>query len=67
MSGHDFEIDAALWAAYRRYDKAALTEKLFRRYLGRVTRVQSPESFLITKGDRTPSRLSRLGDAGPTP
>jgi hypothetical protein len=27
------EIDEALWAAYRRYDKSAVMEKLLRRYL----------------------------------
>jgi hypothetical protein len=29
----DYETDEALWAAYRRYDKGAVTAKLLRRYL----------------------------------
>ena len=29
----DYETDEALWAAYRRYDKSAVTAKLLRRYL----------------------------------
>jgi hypothetical protein len=29
----DCETDEALWAAYRRYDKSAVTAKLLRRYL----------------------------------
>src|SRR4029077_15173737 len=35
----DCEIDEALWAAYRRYDKSAVTKQLLRRYLTRVTAV----------------------------
>jgi hypothetical protein len=33
----DYEIDGALWAAYRRYDKTAVTEQLLRRYLTAFT------------------------------
>jgi hypothetical protein len=29
----EHEIDEALWAAYRRYDKTAVTQNLLRRYL----------------------------------
>ena len=29
----DHDIDEALWTAYRRYDKSAVTEQLLRRYL----------------------------------
>jgi len=35
----DCEIDEALWAAYRRYDKSAVTKQLLRRYLTAVTAV----------------------------
>ena len=28
------EIDAALWAAYRKYDRSAVMEKLLQRFLG---------------------------------
>lgn len=35
----DCEIDEALWAAYRRYDKSAVTKQLLRRYLTTVTAV----------------------------
>jgi len=67
MSAFNFEIDEALWAAYRRDDKAAVTERLFRRSLDRVTRLQPPDPSLFTKSGRTRSCLPRLGDAGPTP
>ena len=30
---NDHDIDEALWTAYRRYDKSAVTEQLLRRYL----------------------------------
>lgn len=33
----EHEIDEALWAAYRRYDKSAVTEALLRRYLPGLT------------------------------
>jgi hypothetical protein len=29
----DSDVDEALWAAYRRYDKSAVTKQLLRRYL----------------------------------
>ena len=66
MSGFDFENDEAVWAAYRRSDKAAVTEKLLRRCLGRVGRPQWIEPSLIPKSRRTRSCLPLLGDAGPT-
>jgi len=33
----DYKIDEALWAAYRRHDKTAVTWRLLGRYLARVT------------------------------
>jgi hypothetical protein len=33
QSATAYQIDEALWAAYRRYDRSALTEKLLRHYL----------------------------------
>jgi len=66
VSGVDFENDEAVWAAYRRSDKAAVTEELFLRCLGRVTRLQSGVPSLITKSRLTRSCVARLGDAGPT-
>src|ERR1044071_5903988 len=35
------EIDQALWAAYRRYDRSAVMETLLRRFVGR-SRAQQP-------------------------
>ena len=67
MNRFDFENDEAVWEAYRRSDKAAVTEKLLRRCLGRVTRLQSPGASLIASSRHTRSRLPRLGDPGPTP
>jgi hypothetical protein len=34
------EIDEALWAAYRRYDKSAVTQKLLRRYLMTAAKIE---------------------------
>ena len=39
-SAPDYQIDKALWAAYRRYDKSAVTEKLLRNYLPRLARIR---------------------------
>jgi len=36
-SAADCEIDEALWAAYRRSDKSAVTKQLLRRYLMTAT------------------------------
>jgi len=36
-------LDDALWAAYRRRDKTAVTEKLFRRSLTRMASLNFPE------------------------
>lgn len=36
-SAADCEIDEALWAAYRRSDKSAVTKQLLRRYLKTAT------------------------------
>jgi hypothetical protein len=33
----DYKIDEALWTAYRRHDKTAVTWRLLGRYLARVT------------------------------
>ena len=41
----DQEIDEALWAAYRRYDKSAVTENLLRRYLATAKAVQRRRNF----------------------
>jgi len=38
-SAPDYRIDEALWAAYRRYDRSAVTEKLLRKYL-RLARIR---------------------------
>jgi len=65
MSRFDLENDEAVWAAYRRYDKAAVTEKLLRRCLDRVARPQSLEPS--TRSRLTCSCLPRLGDVRPTP
>jgi hypothetical protein len=35
----DYDVEEALWAAYRRYDKTAVTEKLLRRYWMRMAHV----------------------------
>lgn len=41
----DREIDEALWAAYRRYDKSAVTQNLLRRYLTPSKAVRGRRSF----------------------
>jgi hypothetical protein len=40
----DYETDEALWAAYRRYDKSAVTAKLLHRYLGAAKAVRRKNS-----------------------
>jgi hypothetical protein len=40
-------LDDALWAAYRRRDKTAVTEKLFRRSLARVASSPFPERLFL--------------------
>jgi len=40
----DYETDEALWAAYRRFDKSAVTAKLLRRYLKEVKAVHRKNS-----------------------
>jgi len=44
------EIDEALWAAYRRSDKSAVTKQLLRRYLTTAT-AAGTERNLPTTGD----------------
>jgi hypothetical protein len=51
-SAPDYQIDEALWAAYRRYDKSAVTEKLLRRYLPGLA------SILELNGTPDPGRKS---------
>jgi hypothetical protein len=49
------EIDEALWSAYRRDDKAAVTDYLFRRTLVGISRSTSLPQLLI---NRLPERRS---------
>ncbi|PYJ28067.1 MAG: hypothetical protein DME80_07415 [Verrucomicrobia bacterium] len=44
-SAFDHEIDEALWAAYRRYDKSAVTQNLLRRYLTTAKAVRRRRIF----------------------
>jgi len=50
QSAADCEIDEALWAAYRRSDKSAVTKQLLRRYLKTAT-AAGTERNLPTTGD----------------
>jgi hypothetical protein len=60
QSAADCEIDEALWAAYRRDDKSAVTKQLLRRYLTTVTAVACCSHGPI---DRLPGiRRSAQGD-----
>jgi hypothetical protein len=45
LSAFDQEIDEALWAAYRRYDKRAVTQNLLRRYLTTARAVRRRRIF----------------------
>jgi hypothetical protein len=58
----DCEIDEALWAAYRRYDKSAVTEELLRRYLTAATAVarRSYPPLGGFRGIRRNAQLNRL-------
>ena len=51
-SASDYEIDEALWAAYRRYDKSAVTEQLLRRYLTALAFL--PNESTARTADRQP-------------
>jgi hypothetical protein len=44
-SALDQEIDEALWAAYRRYDKSAVTQNLLRRYLAASKAMRGRRNF----------------------
>ena len=44
-SAFDHEIDEALWAAYRRYDKSAVTQNLLRRYLVKAKALRRGRNF----------------------
>ena len=44
-SASEHEIDEALWAAYRRYDKSAVTQNLLRRYLTLAKAVRRRRNF----------------------
>ena len=44
-STFDQEIDEALWAAYRRYDKSAVTQNLLRRYLVTAKAIRRRRNF----------------------
>jgi hypothetical protein len=51
-SAADCEIDEALWAAYRRYDKSAVTKQLLRRYLtaGAAVATNEEDQIVIAGG-----------------
>jgi hypothetical protein len=44
-SALDQEIDEALWAVYRRYDKSAVTQNLLRRYLAASKAMRGRRNF----------------------
>jgi len=57
-------IDEALWAAYRRYDKAAVMDNLFRRSLVGIGRSQSfPQ--LVIKSSSKKGRVARRAYRAP--
>jgi hypothetical protein len=54
----DYQVDEALWAAYRRYDKSAVTEKLLRHYLPGLARIRG----LNAAGDRVRNEITSTRD-----
>jgi hypothetical protein len=59
-------IDDALWAAYRRDDKAAVMDYLFRRSLIGIGRSRSFRQLMI-KGSTKKGGAARRAHGGPTP
>jgi len=62
------EIDEALWAAYRRHDKAAVMDYLFRRSLVGSGRSRSFPQLVIKKGraaSRAPGEHTRINRGTP--
>ena len=66
-SAPGYQIDEALWAAYRRYDRRAVTEKLLRHYLPGLALIpelnadpdpgrESVRNEIISGRDRSESR-----------
>ena len=64
------QIDETLWAAYRRYDKSAVTEELLRRYLPGLALIpelnaapdpggKSVRNEIISRADRSENRPER--------
>ena len=58
------ETDEALWAAYRRDDKAAVMDYLFRRSLVGIGRSRSFHQLVI-KGSLKKDRVARRAHGGP--
>jgi hypothetical protein len=56
---HD-EIDEALWAAYRREDKAAVMDQLFRRILFRISRSTSFPQLVINTAPEVGFAVNRV-------
>ena len=56
-------IDEALWAAYRRYDKAAVMDYLFRRSLVGISRSRS-FPHLVIKSSSKKRRVARRARGG---
>jgi hypothetical protein len=55
----DCEFDEALWAAYRRRDKVAVTEKLLSHVLAVVTQSRLPAPRLRQRRLKNPIRHAR--------
>ena len=53
-------IDEALWAAYRRKDKAAVMGHLFRRILVRISRSTSFPQIVINTGPKNGFAVNRV-------
>jgi len=59
MTFPDYEFDEALWAAYRRRDKVAVTEKLLGHVLAAVTQSRLPAPRLRQTRLQNPIRHAR--------
>lgn len=55
----DCEFDEALWAAYRRHDKVAVTEKLLGRFAAELTQSRLPARLLGRTQFANTSRRAR--------
>jgi hypothetical protein len=59
----DHDIDEALWAAYRCYDKSAVTENLLHRYIPELTFIPNVSAVRDAVRETGRPKFSKIGSA----